>query len=168
MGLGLSRLRNVLVDPLKQLELAALRSLKKSKTNFVANLNCQNMKQYLDERLVLVLELLGVDLLLLGEGLEALVVAVEDVLEEAGEDHAGGGAALAHLAVEDARRVGVLLPHLGEHRVEVDLAGGLLVHDRQPGDGLSMFRLGLLMGNARLSELPKNGLAIALWRSHTI
>ena len=91
----------------------------------------------LHERLVLVLELLGVDFLLLGEGLEALVVAVEDVLEEAGEDHAGGGAALAHLAVEDARRVGVLLPHLGEHRVEVDLAGGLLVHNRQSGDGLS-------------------------------
>ena len=81
-------------------------------------------------------------------------IPVQDVLGQAGEDHARCRAALAHLmfyflkiqkatqqnplflslshlAVEHAGRVLALPPDLRQDGVEVDLAGGLLVNDRK-------------------------------------
>ena len=62
-------------------------------------------------------------------------VGAQDVPDEAGHDHPGGGAALAHLTVEHARRVGIGPLQLSQHRVEITFSWCLLVDNRHPGRG---------------------------------
>ena len=61
-------------------------------------------------------------------------VGAQDVPDEAGHDHPSGGAALAHLAVEHARRVGVGPLQLAQHRVKITFSRCLLVNNWHPDD----------------------------------